>query len=106
MNTTTRTTARRAVTTAVLAGAGVLVVAPAFAGVPPADSGTGSAASPTNKAQVEHMEQATPAPQRTAAPQSPSAPYAAQQQAYLDGLRRRGQVTGPEPATRSALLGS
>ena len=30
-------------------------------------------------------------------------PYAAQQQAYLDGLTRAGQVTAAEPAARSAL---
>ena len=55
MNTTTRTTVRRAATTAVLAGAAVLTAAPAFAGVPPEDTGAGSAAS-QNKAQVEHQE--------------------------------------------------
>ena len=57
MNTTTRTTVRRAATTAVLAGAAVLTAAPAFAGVPPEDTGAGAAASP-NKAQVEHQERA------------------------------------------------
>ena len=55
MNTTTHTTVRRVATTAVLAGAAVLTAAPAFAGVPPEDTGTGSAAYP-NKAQVEHQE--------------------------------------------------
>ena len=45
MNTTTHTTVRLAATTAVLAGAAVLVAAPAFAGVPPEDTGAVSATS-------------------------------------------------------------
>lgn len=57
MNTTTHTTVRRVATTAVLAGAAVLTAAPAFAGVPPEDTGAGSAASQT-KGQVEHEENA------------------------------------------------
>jgi hypothetical protein len=126
MNTTTRTIARRAAaTTAVLAGAAVLVAAPAFASIPPEDAGADPAASQTNKAQVEHAERTSPVggvsaqtkaqvehleqamrdQQRAevAAPESPSAPYAAQQRAYLDGLTRAGQVTAPEPAARSAM---
>ena len=55
MNTRTRTTARRAATTAVLAGAAVLTAAPAFAGVPPENPGAGPAAQQT-KAQIEHRE--------------------------------------------------
>jgi hypothetical protein len=58
MNTTTHTTVLRVATTAVLAGAAVFTAAPAFAGVPPEDTGGGSAASQTNKAQVEHEERA------------------------------------------------
>jgi hypothetical protein len=46
MTTTTHPTARRAATTVLLAGAAVLVAAPAFAGVPPED--TGSAGRQTN----------------------------------------------------------
>jgi hypothetical protein len=38
------------------AGAAVLAAAPAFAGVRPEDTATGSAASQPNKAQVEHEE--------------------------------------------------
>jgi hypothetical protein len=55
MNTTTNTTVRRAATTVVLAGAAVLVAAPAFAGVPPEDTGSDTAASQT-KTQIEHRE--------------------------------------------------
>ena len=55
MNTTTHTTVRRVATTAVLAGAAVLVAAPAFAGVSPEDPAAGSAGSQT-KAQIEHQE--------------------------------------------------
>jgi hypothetical protein len=55
MNTTTHTSVRRVVTTAVLGGAAVLVAGPAFAGVPPEDTGAGTAASQT-KAQIEHRE--------------------------------------------------
>jgi hypothetical protein len=119
MNTTTRTTVRRVAATAVLAGAAVLVAAPAFAGVPPEDTGAGSAASP-NKAQVEHRERAGASggglsaqtvkarveqmeramgdlqPADVAAP---SAPYSAQEQVYLAALTRAAQVT----AARSAF---
>jgi hypothetical protein len=125
MNTTTHTTLRRVATTAVLAGAAVLTAAPAFAGVPPEDTGAGSAASP-NKAQVEHRERAgvsgglsaqtvkarveqmeraarDPQPAAVAVPEPPSAPYAARQQAYLDALARAAQVTAAEPAARSAF---
>ncbi len=55
MNATTHTTVRRVVTTAVLGGAAVLVAGPAFAGVPPEDTGAGTAAQQT-KAQIEHRE--------------------------------------------------
>jgi hypothetical protein len=55
MNTTTHTTVRRVATTAVLAGAAVLTAAPAFAGVPPEDTGAGPA---QTKAQLEHEENA------------------------------------------------
>jgi hypothetical protein len=125
MNTITHTTVRRVATTAVLAGAAVLTAAPAFAGVPPEDTGPGSAA-PQNKAQVEHQETAgasgglsaqtvkakveqmeraarDPQPAAAAAPEAPSAPQAAQQQAYLEALTRAAQVTAADPATRSAF---
>ena len=58
MTTTIHTTVRRIATTAVLAGAAVLVAAPAFAGVPPEDTGAGSGAAQTNKVQVDHEENA------------------------------------------------
>ena len=55
MNTTTHTTVRRVATMAVLAGAAVLVAAPAFAGAPPENPGAGPAAS-QSKVQIEHQE--------------------------------------------------
>jgi hypothetical protein len=58
MNHTTHTAVRRVGATVVLAGAAVFTAAPAFAGVPPEDTGGGSAASQPNKAQVEHEENA------------------------------------------------
>ncbi|MDQ1600342.1 MAG: hypothetical protein QOD68_1816 [Actinomycetota bacterium] len=74
MNTTTNTTARRAAATVVLAGAAVLVAAPAFAGVPPEDTGSGSSQtnaqaggtgglSPQTRSKVEQMERANRGPQ-------------------------------------------
>ena len=89
MNTTTHTTVRRAATAAVLAGAAVLVAAPALAGVPPEDTGAGSAASQTNKAQVEHQE-ATGA----------SGAASAQTKAKVEQLERvmRDQQAVPQPA--------
>ena len=75
MNTTTHTSVRRVVTTAVLGGAAVLVAGPAFAGVPPEDTGAGTAASQT-KAKVEQMERAArdtqPAPQPAGSTSDPS----------------------------------
>lgn len=43
------------------------------------------------------------APAASAAPEPPSGPYAAQQQAYLDGLGRAAQVAAAEPAAGSAF---
>ena len=77
MNTIMNTAARRAATTAVLAGAAVLTAAPAFAGVPPEDpgsngsqttaqagnSGATAGMSAQTRAKVEQMEQAFRDPQ-------------------------------------------
>ena len=79
MNTTTNTTARRAAATVVLAGAAVLVAAPAFAGVPPEDTGSGSSQtnaqagstgglSAQTRSKVEQMEQQIQAPQSAQQP--------------------------------------
>ena len=88
MNTTTNTT-RRAATTVVLAGAAVLVAAPAFAGVPPEDTGSarsqtnaqaGSTGglSPSNKTRFDRMDRAMrdpqPAPQPAGNTSNPSDP--------------------------------
>ena len=91
MNTTTNTTARRAATTVILAGAAVLVAAPAFAGVPPEDTGsqtttqagngnagaTGGLSAQT-RSKVEQMERAMrdpqPAPQPAGNTSNPSDP--------------------------------
>jgi hypothetical protein len=43
------------------------------------------------------------APAASAAPEPPSGPYAAQQQAYLDGLAQAAQVSANEPAAGSAF---
>ena len=89
MNTTTNTTARRVATTVVLAGAAVLVAAPAFAGVPPEDTGSarsqtnaqaGSTGglSPSNKTRFDRMDRAMrdpqPAPQPAGNTSNPSDP--------------------------------
>jgi len=89
MNSTTNTTARRAATTVVLAGAAVLVAAPAFAGVPPEDTGSGSTQtnaqagstgglSPNNKTRFDRMDRAMrdpqPAPQPAGNTSNPSDP--------------------------------
>ena len=84
MNTTTNTTARRVATTVVLAGAAVLVAAPAFAGVPPEHVGAVSATSQIKTqvgnagatgglsaqtwSKVEQMEQQIQAPQSAQQP--------------------------------------
>ena len=79
MNTTTNTTARRVATTVVLSGAAVLVAAPAFAGVPPEDTGSGSTQtnaqagstgglSPNNKTRFDRMDRAMRDPQRAPQP--------------------------------------
>ena len=88
MNTPTHTV-RRVATTAVLAGAAVLTAAPAFAGVPPEDTGPGSAASQTKKAQVEHEE-------KTGA----AGGLSAQTKAQLEHMERamRDQQPAPQPA--------
>ena len=89
MNTTTNTTARRVATTVVLSGAAVLVAAPAFAGVPPEDTGSarsqtnaqaGSTGglSPSNKTRFDRMDRAMrdpqPAPQPASNTSNPSDP--------------------------------
>jgi hypothetical protein len=92
MNTTTRSTVRRAATTAVLAGAAVLTAAPAFAGVPPEDTGSGSSQSNAQvgnagataglsaqtRSKVEQMERAMldrrPVPQPAGGTSNPSDP--------------------------------
>ena len=105
MNSTTNTTARRAATTVVLAGAAVLVAAPAFAGVPPEDTGSGSSQtnaqagstgglSPSNKTRFDRMDRAMRDPQ--------PAPQPAKQPA--------GNTSNPSdpssvPVTVLALLG-
>jgi hypothetical protein len=88
MNTTTHTTVRRVATTAVLAGAVVLTAAPAFAGVPPEDTGTGPAAAQT-KAQVEHEENA-----------GASGGVSAQTKAKVEQMERaaRDAQLAPQPA--------
>jgi hypothetical protein len=81
MNTTMNTTVRRAATTAVLAGAAVLVAGPAFAGVPPEDAGAVSATSQIKtqvenaggmsaqtRSKVEQMERAIQDPQSATKP--------------------------------------
>lgn len=90
MNTTTRTTARRVATTAVLGCAAVLTAAPAFAGVPPEDTGSGgtpataqagnagatAGMSAQTRSKVEQMERAMrdpqPAPQPAGSTSNPS----------------------------------
>jgi hypothetical protein len=84
MNTTTHTTIRRVATTAVLAGAAALTAAPAFAGVPPEDTGA-SSSQPTaqagtaglsaqTRAKVEQMEQAMRDPQSAPQPAGSTEP--------------------------------
>jgi len=89
MNTTTHTAVRRAVTTAVLAGAAVLTAAPAFAGVPPEDTGAGSAAAQPNKAQVEHQENV-----------GATAGLSAQTKAKVEQMERA--MRDPQPAPQPA----
>jgi hypothetical protein len=86
MNTSTHTTVRRVVTTAVLGGAAVLVAGPAFAGVPPEDTGAGTAASQPNKAQVEHVERA-----------SAVGGVSAQTKAKVEQMERAARDTQPAP---------
>ena len=92
MNTTTRTTVRRVATTAVLAGAAVLTAAPAFAGAPSEDTGPGSAASQTTKAQVEHQE-------KTGASGGLSAQTKAQVEEMERALRDQQSATQPADST-------
>ena len=87
MHTTTHTTVRRVATTTVLAGAAVLVAAPAFARVAPVEpdgqgghekSGASGGLPALTQAKVEQMERAMhdpqPAPQPAGSTSNPSDP--------------------------------
>jgi hypothetical protein len=91
MNTTTHTTVRRVVTTAVLGGAAVLVAGPAFAGVPPENTGAGTAASQT-KAQIEHRESPHGLDSRNG-----SGGLSAQTKAKVEQMERAARDTQPAP---------
>jgi hypothetical protein len=94
MNTTTRTTVQRVATTVVLSGAAVLAAAPAFAGVPPEDTGAGSA-TPQNKALIEHRESPHGYDGR-----SGHSSLSPQTKAQVENMERA--MRDPQPATQPA----